>query len=110
MSLLVYSIMIGISTFIVTFFVMYLDGPFDTFAAVREWATALADISRNGLHKHPSLNSLYSCFYCMSTWVCVVISILYYAMMPDIWLTQSVLVFICGLGVSSILNMLLVER
>jgi len=62
------------------------------------------------LYKHPFLNDLYNCFYCMSTWVCVTISILYCILAPDIRLANAVLVFICGLGVSSILNMLLVER
>jgi len=112
MNLLTHGLAVGISTFVITFFVLYLDGPFDILYKMKYWATDCFTVANveEYIFKRPFLNGLYNCFYCMSTWICLLISILYFASVVDVRSILIILVFIIGLGVSAILNMVLVEK
>jgi len=104
-----YIVLIGISTFVITFFVMSLSGPFGIFGKMHDWAVSVkVNESMPMLTDcHPFFAGLYNCFYCMSTWVCILVTVLY-VFLISIPIRLALPVFIGGLGFCCVLYMVLI--
>lgn len=99
------AILVGLSSFLITFFMRDLDGPMEVFKRLRDFFTQQKD----GKYRFPFFAGLYNCFYCFSTWVAILVTLLYAVLLP-INALHVLPVFISGLGISTVLTVLLFER
>lgn len=72
----IYTLVVGLATFVIVYMLRWLNGPFDVFVHVRtyvyeEWSTGKVPPQQ----LRPKLAELWDCEWCLGTWVSLILSI-----------------------------------
>jgi len=98
-------VVVGLTSFTLTFFLRYMNGPWDIFEHIRRWIKlSVPVISASGQivtwkeddEPDTLLPKIFVCFWCLTTWVTLIVTAVYiiigYSSMmglPFIWLAST---------------------
>ena len=98
-------VVVGLTSFTITFFLKYMDGPGKIFEHIRRWVkVSIPMISASGQivnwleddEPDTLLANIFACFWCLTTWVTLIVTAVYIIIgysswigLPFIWLASA---------------------
>lgn len=99
-----YILVLGLSGFTLTFMLFELDGPGDIFKNIRA-KIGIIERKSDGvriIEKPSFMTSLFSCFWCLTTWVCLFLAI-FTTIMSDLSWYAGIYLWLASICISGII-------